>query len=698
MRLCYFLVFVLLACVEPQRTFSTPKATKPAKLEVKGYGLLGNWRLKRMLRDVELGGKKPEFFAPTFIEDSALLLTSRVKEDGYRTPVIRISIELAGGEKLRVDSNELMESPLSPELRATAIIFSIEKGVLYHYRRLTVEGLTVLKEKEALSYFIEAEGLLNTKGMRVYTPQRLRQGLSSLTDALERRGYVQAQVTAAQEAMDPKSGAVDVRIQVREGPKFLVRSVREETPQTNSSVSQVFSGPKPYSRFWVQDFAVQLKNVLYRKGYPDVTVDLKPDQGQTNANLVMLDMVATVNPGNQVRVGQVVFQGQKRTNPVFMSRRVRVERGDLLNPIRVEAGRFRLAELGIFQHVDVAYTNVDENTRSVFYSVEEGKRREISLLFGWGSYELLRGGVIYDEYNIWGLAHHVRLKATQSIKATSGDLTYTIPDILGKNADLFLYGSGLRREEISFTRVEYGGGVGVHKLFTPVHTDVNLRYSYQILDAMSIVPAVASEGLTNPAVGSIILDLKHDRRDSPLYPRRGYKIFLNIETAASELGGDANYERVELWTSWHHRLMDSMWLSLGFSHGVAISFGSASDNLPFNKRFFPGGANSIRGYQEGEASPRNEEQQIVGAESYMLGTVELEQALNRKWSIVGFVDTLGIAEHMENYPFNRTLYSVGGGLRWRTLIGPVRLEYGYNLNPRHLDPTGTLQFSFGFPF
>jgi outer membrane protein assembly factor BamA len=314
---------MLLTCLEPQRTYSTPKETKSAKLEIKGYGLLGNWRLKRMLRDVELAGKKPEFFTPTFIEDSALLLTSRVKEDGYLTPVIRVGLELAGGEKLRVDSNELRENPLSPELKSTAVTFSIEKGVLFHYRRLAVEGLTVLKQKEAVSYFIETEGLLNTKGMRVFTTQRLRQGLSSLTDALERRGYAQAQATVAHEEMDPTSGAVDIRIQVQEGPKFQVRSVREETQYsgaTNSIVSQVFSGPKPYSRFWVQDFTVQLKNAQYRKGYPDVTVNLKPDQGQTNADQVLLDMVATVNTGNQVRIGQVVFQGLKRTNPGFMSR------------------------------------------------------------------------------------------------------------------------------------------------------------------------------------------------------------------------------------------------------------------------------------------------------------------------------------------------------------------------------------------
>ncbi|HVR36150.1 MAG TPA: BamA/TamA family outer membrane protein, partial [Methylomirabilota bacterium] len=40
----------------------------------------------------------------------------------------------------------------------------------------------------------------------------------------------------------------------------------------------------------------------------------------------------------------------------------------------------------------------------------------------------------------------------------------------------------------------------------------------------------------------------------------------------------------------------------------------------------------------------------------------------------------------------------GGGVRWKTIIGPARLEYGHNLNPRRHDPSGTLHFSIGFPF
>jgi outer membrane translocation and assembly module TamA len=76
----------------------------------------------------------------------------------------------------------------------------------------------------------------------------------------------------------------------------------------------------------------------------------------------------------------------------------------------------------------------------------------------------------------------------------------------------------------------------------------------------------------------------------------------------------------------------------------------------------------------------------------------LEQAVSKQLSVVGFFDAGLTAALIENYPFDLELYSIGLGLRYNTVIGPVRLEYGYNLNPRPLDPTGTLHFSIGFPF
>ncbi len=74
---------------------------KPAKLKVCGYGWLGNRVLTRMLRTVEMGKQRPEYFSATFVEDSALLLVARIKRAGYLEPRIVIRLKLADGRRSR---------------------------------------------------------------------------------------------------------------------------------------------------------------------------------------------------------------------------------------------------------------------------------------------------------------------------------------------------------------------------------------------------------------------------------------------------------------------------------------------------------------------------------------------------------------------------------------------------------------------
>ncbi len=691
-----------LACLGAAVNQPKPKPN-PAVLAVSGYGLLGNRVLARMLRTLEIPGEKPEYFRATLIEDSAMLLTARVRRDGYLMPELTAELTLANGHQMTVNATNLINQPLPRPLQIKKAVFKIRKGVLYFYRDLQFEGLKVLNQKQARSYFMETETLLHLKKSRIYTPEKFERGISSLKDVLERDGYHDAQVTAQSVRRNDRTGAITARVRVQQGPKYFVRSVKQELifeAPSQGNRTNVIHPNAVFSRFWEQDYSLSLKTNAYAQGYPDVTVSLKTLTHQNIDNRVLMDLQATVKSGPKVRIGKVTFTGQKKTRPWLLSRRVRVERGELLNPVQVEDGRVRLAELGIFDNVNVTYKPVSEHARDVNYHLSEGKTLEFDLLFGWGSYELLRGGFEADLNNLWGLAHHVRIKAIQSFKSSSGEFVYTIPELLGRDIDTFANASGLRRQEINFTRLEYGGGVGVHKFFKPEATDFSLRYNFQILNALDLgaFPQIATEGVTNPAVGSIIADVKLDRRDNPLYPRQGYKVFASVETATKYLAGDVNYERIEISPSWYHPLGGGRYLSLGLSHGVAISFGSAAQNLPFNKRFFPGGENSIRGYTEGEASPRNALGQLVGAETYTLASVELEQALTPRWSVVVFSDSLGFAEHLNHYPFDTGLFSVGAGIRWRTLIGPVRLEYGYNLNPRPGDPSGTVQFALGFPF
>jgi outer membrane protein assembly factor BamA len=197
---------------------------------------------------------------------------------------------------------------------------------------------------------------------------------------------------------------------------------------------------------------------------------------------------------------------------------------------------------------------------------------------------------------------------------------------------------------------------------------------------------------------TIRFDVTHDRRDNPLSPRSGYRLFVETETSSNWLGSQIEYQRMGFAASWHGRLADGLILHLGLSHGVAFTYGDEMEPLPVNRRFYPGGENTVRGYTEGEAAPRDELGIIVGAESTIVTNIEIEQDLNKQLSLVVFLDSTFNAARIEDYPWNEDLHSVGLGIRFNTMIGPLRLEYGRNLNPRELDPSGTLHFSIGYPF
>ncbi|HWD90810.1 MAG TPA: BamA/TamA family outer membrane protein [Verrucomicrobiae bacterium] len=670
-----------------------------AKFKITGYGFLGDLRLKRIIKLLEVSKGTPQFFGANFMEDSALILKSKIRDDGYLQPQIIIRIVKEDGSQARFIWNE--NEPLPRPLRAKEVRFRIKKGVLYHYDHLEFEGLTAGLEKQPRSYFIETGGLVPLKQNRVYSPSRLKNSVSNLGEVLNRMGFQDAKVTVGSFQQDEHTGNVEVKIDVSQGPRFVVRSVRQEVyfPGTNAPEDLRTNGlGKIYSKWWEQDFTHAIRTNYYRLGYPGTAVSLETERREPVGTNVFLDLVAQVKTGPRVRTGDVSFHGDKRTKESMLSRRVPLHPGDWLDRLKAESGQYRVARLGVFDSVELNYQTVSSNLWDVRYDVKEGKRIEVSPLFGFGSYDLLRVGVEVDQYNLWGLAHNSELKLVQSFKSSSGDYTYTIPELLAEDVDVFATANGLRREEISFTRVEYGGGAGVRKFFQPVATDVSLRYYYGILQATEQSANFVQEGAQNPTVGEVILDVRHDRRDDRLYPRRGYQLLANVEVATDNLGGNANFQRMELGGSYHLPLNDSEWIHLGLRHGFVITSGSTSNNLPFTRRFFPGGQDSVRGFQEGEASPRNAQGKIVGAETYTSCNLEFEQGVTPKWSVVGFLDGVEFAEHIAQYPGNEALFSAGGGLRWRTIVGPVRLEYGYNLNPRPKDPVGTLQFSLGFPF
>ena len=669
-------------------------AAEPARLEVSGMGWLQNRRLARALERLRAEPSDAVLNANA-VEDAVFFLFSALSDDGYLKPRVSLELTRTDGSAFTHEFDAELTSLLPRPLAVTGVKFNVERGVQYHFAEVTVSGDFGGLDEE------EVEQLL-VPGDRVYSPGAVRRGVGRVTDALEQRGYARPEVVASEPQIDDGNGDVAVQVEAKAGPLWWVKSAvivgdrpaEVEWPDLDDRLE------RPWTVTWEQDAMEVVRQAYYEEGYPDVTLRTTRFVDPVVEGVQPVRATIAVVPGPKVTVAEVRFEGDHEVTDSVLRRRVRAEPGDPLDPLLLEEARFRLARLGAFRSVRLHYEPESGPERSPVFTLTELPKLEVHLLLGYGSYEQLRGGVEVRRNNLWGRAHQTRLELVQSFKSSRGEITYTVPEIFGESIDGSLKLFGLQRDELAFVRQEFGATASLRRRRLPwLNAEGTVSYTYQQLRNRENELTTRDIDTSKTIAASIDLGLSRDRRDSPLQPRNGYRWFGQAEIADERLGGEVDYQRLELGVSYHTPWGSRRWVHASLTHGLVLTLGSKNDQeLPVNRRFYPGGDSSIRGYQLGEAAPRGADGRFLGAKSATLLNVEVEQRIVGRWSAVVFVDSLAMAAQMSQYPFEEYLFSAGLGVRYNTIIGPLRLEYGHNLNPRPDDPRGTLHFSLGFPF
>jgi outer membrane protein assembly complex protein YaeT len=702
-RIVLTLALALLAALAFRSSAGASSPAQPAPglatLKVSGAGFFRDRELRRSLL-LLLGSQRGVTFDANAIEDAAVMLVSALGEEGFQKPIVGIEVTLANAAVLRLPFDATMETPLPRPLLARALEFSVKPGARWHVDSVAITGLTALPEKAAKGFFRTESTLFGLAKTNAYSPSRVESGAGALLGELRQRGYAGAVVRAEIARVDETNGVVALRVEVTEGARWYVTAVRFA-----GSEAAAVTLPKAtdwIGRAWSATLQESLKEAVrrafYKKGFPDVTVRIVAEPGLEKDAQRPVSVVARIQPGSEVKVGQVRFNGGAITRESVLRRSAQVQPGGPLDPIAMANARYRISRLGVFDSVDLGYDPATGAVRDPVFTLKESPRYEANLLFGYGSYEELRGGVELRQLNIFGLAHQSRIELVQSMKSTSGDYTYSVPELFGESIDGTARLFGLQRQEVAFVRQEYGASFTLTRPIPWLRAVGTAGYTFQVMRNKDDELATQATDKTQLNVASIDFGLTGDHRDNPLHPRKGYRWFTQVELAARSLGGEAEYQRFELGAAYHTPVGEGRWLHVNLTHSVITTFGATGAMLPINKLFFPGGDNSIRGYRDGEAAPRGADGLFVGAKSCVLLNTELEQALTPHWSAVVFFDALGSAAHLRDYPFDERLYTAGLGLRYQTLIGPIRVEYGHNLNPRTGDPRGTWQISIGNPF
>jgi outer membrane protein assembly complex protein YaeT len=553
-----------------------------------------------------------------------------------------------------------------------------------------------------------------------YSASMLERDEASIVNLYQSNGFRDVKAThRVEDNYGGKSGDIAVFLTVDEGPQYLVGSLevegieRLDKAAIVAKLSSVSGQPLSES-----NVAVDRDTILaqyFDRGFPNATFEWSSKPSATPHHM---DLRFTVSEGREQFVRQVVTTGLKITRSALVNRRITLSPGGPLSLTRITDIQRNLYDLGIFARVDAAIQDPDGETsqKYVLYSFDEAHR--YSMAVGLGA-ELGRIGgcqtcydapagatgfsprVSYDitRNNLWGLGHSLTLRTRASTLDQRALLNYSWPRFRSSDNLNFSFTAQFEhsRDVRTFNFKREEASVQLAQKFSKSVT-LLYRYTYRLVATsdLKITPFLIPQ-LSQPVrVGIASTNLLYDRRDDPIDPHRGVYNTVDLGLADNAFGSQRNFARFLARNATYYPLGKRMVLARSTEFGDIYAFhfaGDVLDAVPLPERFFGGGNSTDRGFPDEQAGPRDQSTGFpLGGTALFFNQVELRFPLvGENIGGVIFHDMGNVYSSLGNLSFRTTqrnlqdfdymVHAVGFGIRYRTPVGPVRLDLAYSINP-----------------
>jgi outer membrane protein assembly factor BamA len=641
------------------------------------------------------------------LENILWTIFRELERDGFAKSCVRITLLDADQNTIRqiCDTNSRVEIPnnFSP----ATVHFHIMSGRQNYLQWLRIRGIDAIPLREQRQIFYTDRGLHVFRKERFYTPQRVQMGILKLKQRLYDEGYRSAEFL--DQNVEYLGNRYGIQLNWDQGRPCLIREIAvglqipDDTPDAKSAFLDAVEKTEPCpvgvlaTTEWIDGQVQFFRNLFYEAGYAESRFDYELQPMARSETEQQMRLGVKVEPGIPSTVGEIFLEPSQYFDRPFYRRRLAVTTGEPLNPDDVIISRSRLQSLGVFNSVEIKYDTREINgVQNIHFIGKQKRHNEVFFRIGAGDYDLLRVGIDWEQRNLWQRAHSGRLQAIRSAKRTQFSYDYEIPEVPNPQTSLYFSGEYSHRDGYTLNRKDRSISLGLERsLFGSTHGI--MQYCWSSMEA-STSGTGAGYGKTRGCAGALLFAFERNGLDNPLVPTRGYRYSVELETAAPFFGGNSEYERLECEWARHHRMGEISFFRCALRHGVIHSFGNPVHRIPLGKRFLNGGPNSMRGFQEGQASPIDETGQSLGAAAYTLINLEWEQNLFNRLAYFIFIDGIGMCRDTHNYPFNDFLASIGPGISHQTFIGPLRITYAWNCKRRPQDPVHRIRFSVGFPF
>lgn len=548
-------------------------------------------------------------------------------------------------------------------------------------------------------------------------------------------GYIQVSVGEPEVVLNEDKSCLKITIPIHEGEQFNFGKVEFSgntiIPTEDMREQLKMEEGEVMNRDLLRDDIVRLTDLYGSKGYAFATITpvINP-----NVETKTVDITLDVSEGDQIYVDRINITGNDKTRDKVIRRELKMNEGEIYDTSSIKGSYDRLKNLDFFEEVEIVPERKGEtNTVDLDVKVKEKSTGSFSIGGGYSTVDRLVAIGEVTQNNFLGMGELLKFKGEFGARRQNFVFSFMEPWLFDRPISLKVDLYKEERVYTSYSERSTGGSLSVGRRFWDYYgvTGSFAYYKQSYFDVEDLTAQVNANQViiedpdvtqfTNlDTVSKFGLSLTRDSRDNYLDTRRGSNNSIYMEVASTLTGSQAAYYKAIGDTTWYFPFP---WETAFSLHGrVGYAKGLDGKELPLNERFLIGGISTLRGFDWGAVGPKSTLTTFnvdpgdptnrlkwtdpVTSEGRFLGGYK-ELIINAEYTfpVLPSIKLRGVAfldagnAYDANEGFGGSLrYSAGGGFRWLSPMGLIRLEYGKILDKQEGESGGKWEFSMGSMF
>ncbi len=591
-----------------------------------------------------------------------------------------------------------------PTTESVDIRFNVEEGSKIYIKEINFVGNSHFKTKE-LKKIIETskKGLLSwitDSGM--LKEDALDRDAARIAIFYRNNGFVDAKVGKPEVTQEKEW--LYITFNISEGERYRVGTIDlsgDIIGDKNDILGLVkLRQEKYFSSETLRNDVLRLTDYYAERGYAFTEVDPSINKNESSHRV---DLSIRILKKELVHVNRILIKGNTRTRDKVIRREVALKEGGIFDATALRKSHQKIQRLDFFEDISISpEPGIDEDLMDIIIEVKEKPTGSFSIGAGYSSVDSMLFMAEVRQHNFLGKGQQLAFQVNLSGNSSRYNIGFTEPHLNDTKllAGIDLY--DMERDYDDYTKDSNGLAV---RFAYPVWkrwvlglkygwddtdlTDVNKEYaSRYILDSMDI--HVTSYFKTT---------IREDTRNRRYGPSKGHVNSLAIKYAGGILGGDSAFTKYEGYSSWFFPTTETTVFHIKGGAGYVTE--NSAGKLPVYEKFYLGGLSNLRGFKSREVSPRDKDTgEKIGGDKMWYMNVEWIFPLSQEIGLKGllFFDCGSVYGDSGEDDSGDLKKSVGVGFRWISPLGPLRLEWGYNIDPEEDEDQSNWDFSIGGEF